>query len=88
MTSARKKMFSGHKSGLQTSQELVAKSKQKFRKRQREELARHSAGRDDGKTVHRDASGKKSAVPATREGNGYHCRRHDPDWIVVVPASA
>ncbi len=58
------KVSSGHKSGLQKSEDF-ARTEIKIRKRQREELARlnlESANNGGGETIHRDASGKKRIV--------------------------
>ena len=62
-------MSSGHKSGLQTSKDF-AQSEQKIRKRQREELAQYSANAGaSGKTVYRDATGRKTAAPEIPDTN-------------------
>lgn len=63
-------MCSGHKSGLQKSEDF-ARAESKIRKRQREELAQFNLGSGNtngvGETIYRDASGKKRTVSSKHD---------------------
>ena len=61
-------MSSGHKSGLQKSQDFAG-AERKLRKRQHEELAQFNSGNGcgNGETVYRDASGKKRIVSSKHD---------------------
>jgi pre-mRNA-splicing factor CWC26 len=62
-------MSSGHKSGLQKSEDF-ARAESKLRKRQREELAQFNltnGNNGSGETIYRDASGKKRTISSKHD---------------------